>query len=110
MTASSRRATVPYRAVVELGARLTRDTLLYAVGTSLTLPVGLITTGFLTRHLQIAQFGELAVLFAFASVLTIVLNMVFLQGPLLLVFLHSEVSSPELPARERAAGARRERP
>jgi O-antigen/teichoic acid export membrane protein len=79
------------------------------VGTSLTLPVGLITTGFLTRHLQIAQFGELAVLFAFASVLTIVLNMVFLQGPLLLVFLHSE-DSGELTSLEREAVARRERP
>ncbi len=109
MTASSRRATTPYRAFVELGSRLSRDTLLYAFGTTLTLPVGLLTTAVLTRHLHVAQFGELAVLFAFASVLTIVLNMVFLQGPLLLVFLHSD-DSTEMTKIEAEAVARHDRP
>jgi O-antigen/teichoic acid export membrane protein len=109
MSASSRRATTPYRAFVELGSRLSRDTLLYAFGTTLSLPVGLVTTAVLTRHLHVSEFGQLAELFAFASVLTILLNMVFLQGPLLLVFLHSD-DSTEMTAAQAAAVARHERP
>jgi O-antigen/teichoic acid export membrane protein len=109
MALSSRRATTPYRAFVELGSRLSRDTLLYSLGTTLTLPVGLILTAFLTRHFNVSQFGELAVLFAFSSLLTIALNMVFLQGPLLLVFLHSE-DSTELTPDEAEAVAQHERP
>lgn len=109
MAAVGRRATEPYRAFVELGSRLSRDTLLYAVGTSLVLPVGLVATAFLTRHFHVAQFGELAALFAFASVLTIILNMVFLQGPLLLVFLHAD-EGVEISPEEAEIAAKGERP
>lgn len=109
MAESTSRATTPYRAIVELGSRLSRDTLLYTAGTSLALPIGLATTAFLTRSFQVAQYGELAVLFAFAGLMTIVLNLVYLQGPLLLVFLHVDAAASLDPDVVDAA-TRHERP
>lgn len=109
VTPTSSRATTPYQAFVQLGSRLGRDTILYAVGTTLALPVGLVTTAVLTRNLSVGEFGELAVLLAFAGLLTIALNMVFLQGPLLLVFLSTDDGGAVDPD-EAEAAARHERP
>lgn len=64
---------------------------MYTFGTTLTLPVSVITTAFMTRHFPSEEFGQLAILFASAGILTIALNMVFLQGALLLVFVHADV-------------------
>jgi O-antigen/teichoic acid export membrane protein len=103
------RAIEPSRAFVELGSRLSRDTFLYTFGTSLTLPVSVLTTAFLTRHFTTGDFGQLAVLFASAGLLTVVLNFVFLQGALLLVFVNADVGV-ELDWSTAEVAERNERP
>lgn len=86
----SERADAPPRAgtglLHTLTGSLSRDSFVYTVATTLTLPLALLTTALLARYLQPSDFGRLAVLFAFAGLLTVVLNLVVLQGALAVVY------------------------
>jgi O-antigen/teichoic acid export membrane protein len=88
---SSKRAIESSRAFVELGSRVSRDTLIYAMGTSISVPASLLTTAYLTRHFPTGVFGQMAILFAVSGVLVVIMNLIFLQGSLMLVFVQADV-------------------
>lgn len=88
------------RPLVRLGRRLGRDAGVYAAGFAVTLGLSLVSVAILTRYLDPAEFGELAVLLFFAALLTVLYNLGFLQGSLAWVF----GSSGEEEADEAAAG------
>jgi O-antigen/teichoic acid export membrane protein len=87
--------------VVLYGTRISRDTAIYAVGSAIVFPFSLINVVVLTRFLEPAEYGQLAVLYVFAGLLTTVYNAGSLQGVLMSVFRGSaddvEVDDETLP-------------
>ncbi|MGH2945010.1 MAG: lipopolysaccharide biosynthesis protein [Solirubrobacteraceae bacterium] len=71
---------------VLFGSRISRDTAIYVAGTAAVLPFSLVTVAVLTRFLDPSEYGDLAVMFVFASLLTVVYNLGSLQGTLMWVF------------------------
>ncbi|HEX2088125.1 MAG TPA: oligosaccharide flippase family protein [Solirubrobacteraceae bacterium] len=71
---------------VKLAHRLGRDTGVFAAGTAVTLVLAFVQVAVVTRYLSPAEFGELAVYYVFATMLTIVYGLGSLQGTLLRVF------------------------
>lgn len=69
-----------------LGLQLTNHVFLYASSAGFTFVVSLVNLGFLTHYLSVGDFGRLAVLLVFAALLTILYNLVLLQGTFGLVF------------------------
>jgi O-antigen/teichoic acid export membrane protein len=74
------------RAATVLGARVSRHTTAYGLGSVGVVAMGLVTLAVLTRFLDLRSFGELAVLFFFAALLTVVFNLCTLQGSFMWVF------------------------
>ncbi len=82
MLAAGDRASV----LTSIGARLGRDTTVYALAMAVTLPFGLLNVAVLTRLLTPADYGVLAVLLVSAGLLTTVYNVGTLQGTFALVY------------------------
>jgi O-antigen/teichoic acid export membrane protein len=76
----------PPTLIAQLGRRLGRDSLIYASGTVVAFPVGLIGAIVLTRFLSPTEFGRLAVLLVSASLMTLLLSSVILRGVISLAF------------------------
>jgi O-antigen/teichoic acid export membrane protein len=74
------------RPLVRFGRRLGRDAGIYAAGFAVTLAISLVSVAILTRYLDPAEFGQLAVLLFFAALLTVLYNLGSLQGSLSWVF------------------------
>jgi O-antigen/teichoic acid export membrane protein len=74
------------RLAFRLGLQLTNHTALYATSAGIVFAVGLLNLAVLTRFLTIDEFGLLAVLLVFSALLTIVYNLVSLQGTFGLVY------------------------
>ena len=72
--------------LVLFGSKISRDTAVYAAGTAIVLPFSLVTVAVLTRFLDPAEYGQVAVLFVCASLLTTVYDLGSLQGTLMWVF------------------------
>lgn len=94
--------------LVGLGGRVSRDTMIYVLGTSMVLPLGLATVAVLTHYLEPAEYGRLAVLFVFASLLTTVYNLGTLQGSFMWVFGVGEDDADVSRAGGARAGKKRE--
>ena len=69
-----------------LGARLTRDTAVYAAGAMAGFVLALVNVAAITRFMSPEEFGQLALLLVFASFLTVGYNMGVLQGTFTWVF------------------------
>lgn len=65
-----------------LAGRISRHTLIYASASISVIVIGLANVAVVTRFLEPAEFGKLAVLFFFATVLTVLYNAGSLQGTL----------------------------
>lgn len=72
--------------ITKLGARFSRDTLIFTGATAGTVLLAFATVAVVTRYLRPAEFGELAVLYVFAAFLTVGYNLPLLQGTLIRVF------------------------
>jgi O-antigen/teichoic acid export membrane protein len=68
------------------GARLTRDTALYVIGALIGFVLALLSIVVVTRFLDPAEFGQLALLLVFAAFLTVFYNVGTLQGTFIWVF------------------------
>jgi O-antigen/teichoic acid export membrane protein len=66
--------------------RLGRHSAIYAAGTSSALVLGLVQVVVLTRLLDLATFGQLAILLAVSALLTVAYNLGTLQGSMRYVF------------------------
>jgi len=73
-------------ALETLAARIGRHGTIYGAGTASALVFGLVQVAVLTRLLDLAEFGQLAILLVFSGLLTIVYNLGTLQGSLSRVF------------------------
>lgn len=69
-------------ALSRLGGRMSRDTLVYAVGMAMVFPFSLVQVAVLTRYLKPAEYGDLSLLLIASSVITIFMSMGVLQGTL----------------------------
>ena len=69
-----------------LGLQLTNYAVVYGASTVFTFLVGVANLTILTHYLSVDEFGLLAVLLVFAAFLTIIYNLVVLQGTFGLVF------------------------
>jgi O-antigen/teichoic acid export membrane protein len=72
--------------LARLGGIIGRDTAIYAIAMCLVFPFGLLQVGVVTRYLDPAEYGDLAVVVFFASLLTILMNLVTLQGAFILTY------------------------
>lgn len=72
--------------LTRFGRRLSRDAAIYAGGSAITLIISLATVAVLTRYLEPAEFGDLALLLLVAAMLTVIYNLGSLQGSLAWVF------------------------
>ena len=68
------------------GRRVSRDAVLYFLGTATVLPLSLVNVAVFTRYLDPSEYGDLAVLFVLAGSLTVLWNLLTLQGTFLWVF------------------------
>jgi O-antigen/teichoic acid export membrane protein len=73
-----------------MGGRVTRDTVIYVLGTLVVGPFSLISVVVLTRVLSTAAYGELGVLFVAAGLLTTLYNTGTLHGTFMWVYGASE--------------------
>lgn len=73
-------------ALVNYGARISRDTAIYGTAKVVPLPFSLITVAVITRYLDPSEYGRLAIAFVFASLLTHIYNLGSLQGTFMWVF------------------------
>jgi O-antigen/teichoic acid export membrane protein len=76
----------PASALATLATRIGRHGAIYGAGTVSALVFGLLQLAVLTRLLDVAAFGELAILLVFSALLTVVYNLGTLQGSLARVF------------------------
>ena len=60
---------------------MTRAGAIYALGMMAILPAGLVSVAVTTRYLEPADYGRLAILFAVASVLTILCGLGYSRAP-----------------------------
>jgi O-antigen/teichoic acid export membrane protein len=103
-TAASRREDqIP----AELGVRVTRDAGVYISGAVITLFLALVNVAVITRFLDPAEFGELAILLTFAAFLTVIYNLGTLQGTFMWVFGSSGEEEMEDDALESESGSKR---
>lgn len=72
--------------LVDLSARVSRHSALYAIGSGVGLVLALVNAIVLTQYLSPAEFGQLALLFLFAALLTIAYNTPFLPGSIMRTF------------------------
>lgn len=82
-TAASTRAGVPRdrpSLIPEMIARVSRDSLFYAISTMAVFPISLLNTAILTRFLNTTEYGRLAILFFFASMVTTFLDLFIMRG------------------------------
>ncbi|MEA2310439.1 MAG: hypothetical protein QOE28_407, partial [Solirubrobacteraceae bacterium] len=70
----------------QLLTRLSRDTLVFSAASLLTVVLAFWTVRAVTTHLTPSEYGQLAIYYFFASLLTILYNLVLLPGTLLRVF------------------------
>ena len=66
--------------VVEMAARMGRDSIFYTMVTGAIFPLGLLNAVILTSYLTTSQYGRLAVLFVISGLTSVVLNLLFLRG------------------------------
>ncbi len=81
---------VGHRLLALTGGRVTRHTIIYAVGMLAVGPFSLVSVVVLTRLLLPAQYGELGVLFVFAGFVTVLYNTGSLHGTFMWVYGASE--------------------
>lgn len=74
--------TLPRSALSRLGGRMSRDTLVYAVGMAMVFPFSLVQVAVLTRYLSPAEYGDLSLLLIASTVITIFMSLGVLQGTL----------------------------
>lgn len=91
----------------ELGVRVTRDTAIYVIGATITLLLALVNVAVITRFLDPAEFGELALLLTLAALLTVLYNLGTLQGIFMWVFGASGEEEVDEEAAESATGSKR---
>lgn len=72
--------------ITKLGSRLTRDTAVFTGATAITVILAFVTVAVVTRYLTPPEFGQLALFYFFAALLTVVYNLGSMQGTLLRVF------------------------
>jgi O-antigen/teichoic acid export membrane protein len=64
----------------EMASRISRDSMLYTAVTTTAFPLALANTAVLTRFMSTSEFGNLAILLFWSSMLTIALNLLVLRG------------------------------
>src|SRR5215203_4274407 len=62
------------------GGAIGRDTAIYAFGMCLIFPFSLVQLAILTQFLDTSEYGDLAILYFFSGVLTLLMNLGTLQG------------------------------
>jgi len=86
-TTESRSADPRYASILgRVGGRISRDTLIYALGMMAVFPFSLIQVAVLTRFLAPSAFGDLSLLLMFAGIATIIMNSGTLHGTFMYVF------------------------
>jgi O-antigen/teichoic acid export membrane protein len=91
-----------------LGARLSRDTSIYVIGSVILFVLAFISVIVTTRFLTPPEFGELALLMVFAAFLTIAYNTGIVQGTLVWVFgAAGEEDVDDVAGESAAAGTKR---
>ena len=68
------------------GQAMTRSASVFGIGLAAIIPFGIVSLAITTRFLSPAEYGELAVLYAVASVLTILSGLGILHGTLIFVY------------------------
>ena len=72
--------------VTVFGRTLTGTAVLYAVGSFVAIPIGILSVAVTTRYVSPAQFGTLAVAFAVATLLTHLATLAIVPGTLMTVY------------------------
>jgi O-antigen/teichoic acid export membrane protein len=78
------------RAMTLYGQTMTRTGAIFALGLVSVVPFGILSVAVTTRFLDPTEFGQLAILFAVASVVTMFCGVGFLQGTMIAVYGISE--------------------
>lgn len=93
----------------EVGRRVGRDTIIYAVASASALVASLISLAVYTHYMKPAVYGKLAILFFFAGSLTILLNLIPLAGILRWVYVAGEADAGAVddPSRQAPGGTKR---
>jgi O-antigen/teichoic acid export membrane protein len=91
----------------ELGVRVTHDAGIYISGAVITLFLALVNVAVITRFLDPAEFGELALLLTFAALLTVLYNLGTLQGTFMWVFGSSGEEEVDDDAPQSESGSKR---
>ncbi|UGS38807.1 oligosaccharide flippase family protein [Capillimicrobium parvum] len=71
------------------GGILSRNTAIYAIAMCSVFPFSLLQLAVFTRFLEPAEYGELALLMFFSGLSTMIMNLVTLQGALIVTYGHS---------------------
>ena len=74
------------RAMTLFGQAAVRDGVIFALGMAAIVPVGIVSIAVTTRYLSPAEYGQLAVLFAVASIVTIVCGLGFTTGTMMATY------------------------
>lgn len=74
------------RAMTLYGQTMTRTGTIFALGLVAVVPFGILSVAVTTRFLDPGEFGQLAVLFSIASVVTMFCGVGFLQGTMITVY------------------------
>ena len=73
-------------AMTLFGQAAVRDGAIFALGMAAIVPVGMVSIAVTTRYLSPSEYGQLAVLFAVASIVTIVCGLGFVTGTMLATY------------------------
>lgn len=65
---------------VQMGARVSRDSLFYSIVSGVIFPLGFANALVLTNFLSTRQYGQLSVVFTVSGLVTVILNLVYLRG------------------------------
>jgi hypothetical protein len=76
----------PSNILTAVAERISRDTAVYTVAMGVTFPFALLSVAVFTRYLAPFEYGDLAVLLVYSSLLTILYNVGTLQGVMALVY------------------------
>jgi O-antigen/teichoic acid export membrane protein len=66
--------------VVQMAARIGRDSMFYTVVTGSVFPIALVNAIVLTHYMDTSQYGQLGILFFLSGLMSVVLNLLFLRG------------------------------
>ncbi len=66
--------------LVQMAAKMSRDSVFYTVVTGFVFPVGLLNALVLTHYMSSSQYGQLGILFFVSGLMSVVLNLLFLRG------------------------------